>query len=442
MTDNLPQSLKNTLSCYKFADDGTLAVSHMDIRKCYELMQNLCDFLSIWCIENKLAINCDVNKTEAIILQTKNTSSQLMIPPELIISNQKIRYVKQTRVLGLIIDDELRFKQHAYQKIKESNKKWGLLTKTTNRNHGLNVRSLTLLLKTTVLTKLHYAAPLWLDKNMDVFKSFWNKVIMKISGAMLNPHRELTELVLHLPPLEIQLETQTVKFLCKTLTSKDFMTSILLQIDGAPQSELHKQLTTIKRFLIWKENCNGRRGVRDCDLLDPAYQQLAQYSKEEMLKYQQKIWTDRIINRSQIRSHSSTNDEKVQNIAKRIRNSEVILDKNNFLFNHNTTKGEDSYIMDYMHGSSLIFGNIRSTIDKDMEEDFCYFCNNTNDSPGHQLLGCTEVADLTHDKLQQQIDGTQQYVEEIVLPKDKTLQRIFIERIIFLKGQHEFLEEE
>ena len=180
-------------------------------------------------------------------------------------------------------------------------------------------------------------------------------------------------------------------------------------------------------------NCNGRRGVRDCDLLDPAYQQLAQYSKEEMLKYQQKIWTDRIMNRSQFRSHSSTNDEKVQNIAKRIRNSEVILDKNNFLFNHNTTKGEDSYIMDYMHGSSLIFGNIRSTIDKDMEEDFCYFCNNTNDSQGHQLLGCTEVADLTHDKLQQQIDGTQQYVEEIVLPKDKTLQRIFIERIIFLK---------
>ena len=98
--------------------------------------------------------------------------------------------------------------------------------------------------------------------------------------------------------------------------------------------------------------------------------------------------------------------------------------------------------MDNMHGSSLIFGNIRSTIDKDKEEDFCYFCNNTNDSPGHQLLACTEVADLTHDKLQQQIDGTQQYVEEIVLPKDKTLQSIFIDRIIFLKGQHEFLEEE
>ena len=214
MTDDIQsKAVKKWLSCYKFADDGTMAISHIDMRKCYELMQNLCDHLTSWCIKNKLAINCEVNKTEAIILKTKNLSSQIE-PPELVINNQHIRYVKQTRVLGLIIDDELKFSQHADQKLKECNKKWGLLTKTTNRKHGLNVRSLTLLLKVTVLTKLHYAAPLWLGKNLDVYKSFWNKVIMKITGAMLYPHRELTELVLHLPPLEIQLETLTVKFLC------------------------------------------------------------------------------------------------------------------------------------------------------------------------------------------------------------------------------------
>ena len=132
--------------------------------------------------------------------------------PELIINGKHIKYVKSTKVLGLIIDDELKFKQHAAQKLKECNKKWGLLTKTTNRNHGLNVRSLTLLLKTTVLTKLHYAAPLWLGNNIDCYKLLWNNIIMKISGAMLNPHRELMELALHLPPLEVQLEILNVKF--------------------------------------------------------------------------------------------------------------------------------------------------------------------------------------------------------------------------------------
>ena len=61
----------------------------------------------------------------------------------------------------------------------------GNLSKTTNRNHGLNVRSLTLLLKTVVLTKLHYASNLWLHDNLEVFKGFLNNVVMRTSGAML-----------------------------------------------------------------------------------------------------------------------------------------------------------------------------------------------------------------------------------------------------------------
>ena len=185
-------------------------------------MQVLCDSLSKWCIQNKLVINTDINKTEAIVLKTNDQAFQDELT-QLVINGKSIRFVKYTKVLGLIIDDELSFKYHAEQKLKDCNKKWGMLTKSTNRNHGLNIRSLTLLLKTMILTKLHYASPLWLGGHLDLFKGFWNKVIMKISGAMLNPNRQLTELVLHLPPLDIQLEIYTVKFLCKVLGSKDFV---------------------------------------------------------------------------------------------------------------------------------------------------------------------------------------------------------------------------
>ena len=95
-----------------------------------------------------------------------------------------------------------------------------------------------------MLTKLHYASPLWLHDNLEVFKKFWNNVVMRTSGAMLNPHREVTELALHLPPLEVQLNMLTTKFLCKCLTSGDFISSLLLQIEGSqsqflPQLALH-----------------------------------------------------------------------------------------------------------------------------------------------------------------------------------------------------------
>ena len=96
--------------------------------------------------------------------------------------------MKSSQVLGIILEEKLSFKDHAHKKLNECKKKWGLIKKNTNRNHGLKVRSLTILLKGVILTKLLYGAPLWLANNLDCFTGFWNQIIMKISGAMLNPH--------------------------------------------------------------------------------------------------------------------------------------------------------------------------------------------------------------------------------------------------------------
>ena len=228
-----------------------------------------------------------------------------------------------------------------------------------------------------------------------------------------------------------------MKFLCKAITSKDFITSLLLQIEGIPNTEMHNKLMTVKRFLIWKDNGSARTTVRNWDLLTHGNPSLPHYNKEEIKMYQQKIWADRIINRSQIRNHTSSNDEKVSEIARKMERGDLVLNKNNFIFNHNTTKAEDSYIMDYLHGSSAIFGNTRSSIDKDASLDVCYFCNNPGDSPEHQLLSCREVEEHTHSKLKNSLQNGCNYVEEIV--EYAELQKPFIKRIVFLKGQHEFI---
>ena len=274
-----------------------------------------------------------------------------------------------------------------------------MLTKSTNRNHGLNIRSLTLLLKTMILTKLHYASPLWLGGHLELFRGFWNKVIMKISGAMLNPNRQLTELVLHLPPLDIQLEIYTVKFLCKVLGSKDFVTSTLIQIEGSLQNEFYPQLAAIKGFLAWKEEGNIR--TREVQLTEQKHQQLVQYHKTEIEVYQQKIWTDRIQNRIQIRPKSLEMDETLMNIIRRMHKKEILLNKHNYLFNYSTTKMEDSLIMDYIHGNSLLFGTVSRKLDE-REDGKCYFCNTLAvDDPAHQMLECEEVKDVTYNDLKQ-----------------------------------------
>ena len=380
------------LSCYKFADDGTLMISHESMLECHRLMQLVCDYLSIWCIKNKIALNYQINKTEAMILKTTNESTTHRIP-ELRINGISIKYVRSTQVLGIILDEKLSFKDHAHKKLNECKKKWGLITKNTNRNHGLNVRSLTILLKGVILTKLLYGAPLWLANNLDCFTGFWNQIIMKISGAMLNPHRELTEIALHLPPLELQLEMLTVKFLCKCITSEDFMSSVLLQAESSLQKHLPDQLSAIKNFLAWKKDPSRPRG-RQVDLLEPSTQLLSHYNKLEIKQYEMFLWAERNKNRAFLRKHSSDADETVMELMKKMQQTNVLLNKNSFLFNHNTSKEEDSFILDYIHGNSLIFGNNRNR--HLGEENVCSFCNETQDGRVHQLSECKEVQDETH----------------------------------------------
>ena len=61
------------------------------------------------------------------------------MPPQLIINNCNIRYVSSSKVLGLIIDENLDFSEHAIQKLNECNKKWGLITRNTTRKRKVRV---------------------------------------------------------------------------------------------------------------------------------------------------------------------------------------------------------------------------------------------------------------------------------------------------------------
>ena len=402
-------------------------------------MQKLYNGLTEWCHENKLAINCEVNKTEAIILKTGGEpSSEEEQPPQLKINGQCIRYVKSTKVLGVILDDELNFELHANNKLIECKKKWGLITKSTNRNKGLNTRSLTLLWKTMILTKLMYAAPIWLWKNMRTYKGFYQNAIMKITGSMLNPKRSLVELAMHLPPLEITLQTLTVKFLCKVLSADDNLTSVLLQIEGSQPDYFHHLLTSIKEFIHWKYPDKFGRRTFTVDLLQLKEQDLSlHYSEGEIMCYQKHIWERLITNQLSIAGSNPTND----NTSKLISGIDdaIGFDRKDFLFNHGTSKREDSFILDYIHGNSLLFGNCRKRMQ--LGEDRCYFCQKEEDGPFHQLFMCEDVQDSTHSKLISVIQNPLNYVQEVLIPNNQEVQFQFIERIRFLMGQHDLVEE-
>ena len=261
---------------------------------------------------------------------------------------------------------------------------------------------------------------------------------MKTTGSMLNPHREVTELALHLPPLAVQLHLLTTKFLCKCLTAGDHISSIVLQVEGS-QSQFQPQINCLKEFVAWKKGLRTARGI---ELSQPDSITEAYYSKSEMERYQTFIWINRVKSQCQVRNRPSQMDFSLLEMIQADDITNYQFNGRNFLFSHNTTKGLDSFIMDYIHGNSLIFGNVRASVQRTAVPTVCYFCNTEVDSAQHQLEYCTEVKDHTHEELLIQLNtpsASGNLLKDLIFPLDDRIQLAFINRIAFLKDQHNYL---
>ena len=191
---------------------------------------------------------------------------------------------------------------------------------------------------------------------------------------------------------------------------------------------------------MWKEE--KTRGLQKLDITQPNYVDLANYTKQEIQHYQQKIWLEGVENRIKHKQISYTKEEKIFKVIEQIRSKELHLNKDNFLFRLNSDKRTDSFTLDYIHGSSFIFGNIRGQADGNK---LCYFCNTTDDSPEHQLVECMEVQDQTHQHLMQTWNSQEheQLIVEILAPQKthNNIQKRFVNRVSFLMGQHDSVEE-
>lgn len=68
--ENSSYTLNNlNASAYKYADDGSVAITHADPQICYQLAQEVCQTLAKWCQKWRLVINCDKDKTECLIIK-------------------------------------------------------------------------------------------------------------------------------------------------------------------------------------------------------------------------------------------------------------------------------------------------------------------------------------------------------------------------------------
>ena len=106
----MPNCLRTTTASL-FADDTNLTASGSSIHQ--------------WLLANKLTLNKD--KTEYMVAGSRQRVSKIENDPDVKLGNCNIKRVRETKTLGVIIDDQLKWNSHIDNVITKVSKAIGMI---------------------------------------------------------------------------------------------------------------------------------------------------------------------------------------------------------------------------------------------------------------------------------------------------------------------------
>ena len=248
---------RNTIDLLKFADDGTIKVSGKTTDICLQKLQLVFTSIESWVKKWRMIVNCDPNKTELICFGTAEKNISL-IPDTFDFCNKTIKRVNQTKVLGVILDENLRFIEHGKMVLQKLNYKWSQICKYSNNQWGLNQRVMVQLIKTIFHSSIFYAGIVWINqKSLDEINSLYYKIIKSAIGAVFNVRKSIVEVILGIPPLEILNQNNIIKHYLKILivdSPVDRMKELILGqlANQSPNNEIRYHMRLVFKFLTWK----------------------------------------------------------------------------------------------------------------------------------------------------------------------------------------------
>ena len=244
------------VSTFKFADDGTLKVSAKNTHDCLALLEMICKEIHDWSTTWRMIINCDVSKTELICFGTAEKDASL-IPPTFSLGQNIIQFVDKTKVLGLIIDKDLSYCEHAKYINKKVLYRWVSICKYTNRNWGFKQHIIVRLFEVLLCTCICYAGIVWINqKSLREVESTWYRVLKAATGAVFNIKLINSEILLGLPPLETQNRMNSIKHLLKlnifSQANDPLKESICSQLEENNYGRIVSKVKDTFQFLKWK----------------------------------------------------------------------------------------------------------------------------------------------------------------------------------------------
>ena len=153
---------------------------------------------------------------EVIIIGFGTAENVKLLPMSFHLGSNKILFVDETKVLGLIMDRKLTNIDHA----KDINRKilgwWATICKYTNRNWGFRQHVIVRLIEVLTYLRIHYTGTVWINNcSIKEIESAWYRTIKAALGAVFNVRISTAEMMLGVLPLTISNKVNSVKHLLK-----------------------------------------------------------------------------------------------------------------------------------------------------------------------------------------------------------------------------------
>jgi ribonuclease HI len=190
-----------------FADDFAIITRGRFLGVVSGRMQYAMRIVQEWCVENGLSVN--PNKT-ALLLFTKKRKFKMPKIPK--IFNKPLNLLKQTKYLGVIIDDKLSWKQHLESRIQKSCMILGQCRRAIGRTWGLKPKWIHWIYTRVVIPYFLYGSLFWHGRaNLHTSRRQMSKLqrlaCLSITGVMRSTPTVAMETILNLRPLHILTES-------------------------------------------------------------------------------------------------------------------------------------------------------------------------------------------------------------------------------------------
>ena len=408
--------------------------------QCVETLQDVVNKLNEWTRKWRININCQPDKTEYICFGTADQRTDV-IPDTVKMGSKEVKKVKETKVLGLIVDEDLKFVSHSKKVFNKISGKWVQICKYTNQHWGFNQKVITQIAKTFFLTSMHYAGLIWInDKNMKYIEQIWYKIIKSAIGATFNIRKSLAEIILGIPPLQIQNKMHTIKYYlklninpCKEERVREFIKRCYRE---QPQthivSDLKNSMRDVFKFLKWKVENYRDIPEEDMHIIQNSrydeYFKLStkccSYTKDMITKYTEKIWQSRITNEYALDGYHHV----------------PIPTCTSLIIPRGTTRRQEVLLMSLFYPNNLFNSNVyRHTYQA--ESPLCRGCLEHEETPYHIILQCSDLSGDAYRHLAQEIGEDQMMEQDTTTLLNGSRSRDFITTCLAILSQRDYRDQ-